>query len=83
MAKSSKPYNAEHELAGMVLMVEQLLAMQDKLEALGNNAPGLKHNITMQKRDLKIAIAQYHQLNKQQTVKHKPHYSPQQLNWGR
>lgn len=83
MAKANKPYNAEHELAGMVLMVEQLLAMQDKLDMLGGNAPGLKHNINMQRRDLKIACAQYHQLNKSQAYKHKPQYSSQQLNWGR
>lgn len=78
-----KPYNADHELAGLVLMVEQLLALEEKLEQSSNNNAGLRHNINMQKRDLKIACAQYHHLNKQQVVKHRQQYTTQELNWSR
>lgn len=67
-----KPYNAEVELSGLVLMVEELLDLEDKLEgAPSHNTSGLRRNINMKRRNLKSAIAQYKMLRKQKVTKPK------------
>jgi ElaB/YqjD/DUF883 family membrane-anchored ribosome-binding protein len=65
MAKQ-KLYNAEQELNGLIQMLEHLFALEDKLENAGNSTSGIRHNIEMQKRDLKTAIAQLKLLQRQQ-----------------
>lgn len=60
--------NANKELTGLIELVEELFRLEDKLEKASGTS-GLRHNIQMQKRIIKTAMAQYKMIEKQQQLK--------------